>query len=32
MCFQFLTFGVIQFLNIPKDNKENNKKLQTNTL
>jgi hypothetical protein len=31
-CFQLLAFGDIQFLDLPKANKENDKKLKTNTL
>jgi hypothetical protein len=30
-CFQLLTFGVIQFLDLSKTNKENDEKLKTNT-
>jgi hypothetical protein len=31
-CFQLLAFGVIQFLDLPKANKENDEMLETNTL
>jgi hypothetical protein len=29
-CFHLLAFGVMQFLNLPEANKENDKKLETN--